>query len=360
MKSLIQTDYGEPAKVLELREVPQQPPGKGEVLIDLEAAVVQTADLHTIVGTDRFRKKLPRTPGYEGVGRIKALGDGVTQRKVGDRVFAPTGAGTFRQQLTVPEKGLVPAPEGDAIQVALLSTTPAAALMMLQDFVKLAPEAWLIQNAANSAIGRLIIQLAKDMKLKVVNVVKSTPLLSELKELGATAVVLDTPDLRDRVAAVTQGEPIRLGLDAVGGAATAALANCLAEDATLLNYGAMSGEPCVIPASLLTTQGIKLCGILPARQLARHTEEERAALQVRVGELLNAGRVQARVAATYPLEDAVKALDHVKRDGDKRFGKVALRIQMLPAPSAVAEAPAEVPAEAAPASPEPAAAAAPA
>jgi mitochondrial enoyl-[acyl-carrier protein] reductase / trans-2-enoyl-CoA reductase len=363
VKSLIQTGYGEPGKVLELRDVPEQAPGKGEVLIDLEAAVVQTADLRTVVGTDKFRKKLPRTPGYEGVGRIKAVGDGVVQYKVGDRVFAPTGVGTFRQQVTVAEKELISAPEGDAIQVALLSTNPAAALMMLQDFVKLEPGQWLVQNAANSAIGRLVIQLAKEMKLKVVNVVKSSPLISELKELGANAVLLDTPDLHDRVAAVTESAKIRLGLDAVGGSATAALARCLTEDATLVNYGAMSGEACELPSHLLSAQGITLRGMLPARQLARHNEEDRAALHAKVSELLSAGKLQARIAATYPLEDAINALNHVQRDGDKRFGKVALRIQMLAAPAATAPAPAEpaveaaAPAETAPADAPPAAAA---
>ena len=173
-------------------------------------------------------------------------------------MFAPTGAGTFRHQLTVAAKGLVAAPEGDAIQVALLSTNPIITMMMLQDFVKLEPGEWLIQNAANSAIGRLVIQLAKELKLKVVNVVKSTPLISELKDLGATAVVLDSVDLRERVHSVTKGDPIKLGLDAVGGAATTVLANCLAEDGTLVSYGAVSGEPCQIPSNLLSAHGIKL------------------------------------------------------------------------------------------------------
>jgi NADPH:quinone reductase-like Zn-dependent oxidoreductase len=359
VKALIQTGYGDPGKVLELRDVPSQAPGAGEVLIDIEAAVVQTADLRTVVGTDKFRKKLPRTPGYEGVGRINTVGSGVIQYQVGDRVFAPTGAGTFRHQLTVVAKDLISAPEGDAIQVALLSTNPATALMMLQDFVKLEPGEWLIQNAANSAIGRLVIQLAKELKLKVINVVKSTPLISELKDLGATAVVLDSVDLRERVHSVTRGDPVKLGLDAVGGAATTMLANCLAEDATLVSYGAVSGEPCAIPASLLSAHGIKLVGMLPPRQLAKHTEEERVALQARVSELVSFGSLQARIAATYSLDQAVAALEHVKRDGDKRFGKVALRIQMLSAPAGAGQAAA--PATAAPAdAPEPQAAAAPA
>ena len=178
----------------------------------------------TVLGGDGFRKKLPRTPGYEGVGRVLSVGRGVTNIVPGARVFAPIGVGTFREQIVVPAEGLKAAPEGDPVQLAVLSTTPSTALLMLQDFAKLEPEDWVVQNAANSPVGRMIIQMAKEMKLRVVNVVKSTPVIGELKEIGAGAVLLDTDDLRDRVAAVTQGAPIKLALDAVGGAATARLA----------------------------------------------------------------------------------------------------------------------------------------
>jgi NADPH:quinone reductase-like Zn-dependent oxidoreductase len=340
VKALIQTDYGDPAKVLELREVPAAVPEEGQAVVEMEAAVVHVADAHTVLGADGFRKKLPRTPGYEGVGRVSAVARDVKGITPGMRVFAPIGSGTYREQIAVAASELTPAPEGDPVQLALLSLSPATAMLMLQDFVKLQPGDFVVQNAASSAVGRMVIQLANEMKAKVVNVVKSSVVIPELKEIGAGVVLLDTPDLRDRVAAVTQGSPVKLALDAIGGAATARLASCLDDNGTVVSYGAMSGEPCQIPADLLGARGIRLCGIHPARQLAKHTAEERNALYARFGELLKTGKLRGRLGATYSLENAVDAIRHVLRDGDKRIGRVVIRVKEVAVP---AETPAPAP-----------------
>lgn len=339
LKALIQTDYGDPAKVLAVRDdIPEPDAGEGQVVIDIEAAVVQAADARTVLGSEGFRKKLPRTPGYEGVGRISLVGSGVTGLEVGTRVFAPLGVGTFRERVAVDADGLITAPEGDAVQVALLSLGPASALLMLQDFVKLQPDDWIVQNAANSAVGRIVIQLARELKVHVVNIVKSSPVISELKELGAGAVLLDTEDLRDRVMAVTQGASVRLALDAVGGAATARLASCLADEAVVVNYGAMSGEACHMTSEMLAARGMRLCGMNPRRQLAKHTPEELRAIYDRIGELLAARRLQARVAGTYELGQSIDAIRRAMSTGDKRHGKVAIRINELAPPARLAGA----------------------
>ena len=336
MKALIQTDYGDPAKVLELRDVPAAIPGDGQAVVEMEAAVVHVADAHTVLGADGFRKKLPRTPGYEGVGRVSAVARDVKGIIPGMRVFAPIGSGTYREQIAVNAADLTPAPEGDPVQLALLSLSPATAMLMLQDFVKLQPGDFVVQNAASSAVGRMVIQLANEMKVKVVNVVKSSVVIPELKEIGAGVVLLDTADLRDRVAAVTQSSPVKLALDAVGGGATGRLAACLDENGTVVSYGAMSGEACQIPADLLGARGIRLCGIQPSRQLAKHTPDERNALYARFGSLLKAGKLRGRLGATYSLENAVDAIRQVLRDGDKRIGRVVIRVREVAVP---AEAP---------------------
>jgi NADPH:quinone reductase-like Zn-dependent oxidoreductase len=335
VKALIQTDYGDPGKVLELRDVPPAVPGDGQAVVDMEAAVVHVADAHTVLGADGFRKKLPRTPGYEGVGRVSAVARDVQGIVTGMRVFAPIGCGTYREQITVSAADLTPAPEGDAVQIALLSLSPATAMLMLQDFVKLRPDDFIVQNAASSAVGRMVIQLANEMKVKVVNIVKSSVVIPELKAIGAGVVLLDTPDLRDRVAAVTQSSPVKLALDSVGGAATARLAACLDENGLVINYGSLSGEPCHLPVDLLGGRGIRLCGIHPARQLAKHTPEERNALYVRFGEMLKAGKLRGRLGATYTLDKAVEAIRHVLRDGDKRIGRVVIRVKEVAVPAEV-------------------------
>jgi NADPH:quinone reductase-like Zn-dependent oxidoreductase len=340
VKALIQTDYGDPARVLELHDdVPEPVAGTGQVVIDIEAAVVQAADARTVLGAEGFRKKLPRTPGYEGVGRICAIGPEVKGVEIGTRVFAPIGAGTYRERVAVSAEGLTLAPEGDPVQVALLSLSPATALLILHDFAKLAPDDWVVQNAANSPVGRMVIQMAREQRIRVVNIVKSSPVIGELKEIGAGAVLLDASDLKDRVTAVTQGAPIRMAIDAIGGAATARLAACVADDGVVVNYGAMSGEPCHLPSEMLAARGIRLCGITPARQLLRHTPEERKAVYERIGEMLAAGRLQARIAATYELADAINAVRHAMQAGDKRHGKVVVRLKHLLPPTAAAVIP---------------------
>jgi NADPH:quinone reductase-like Zn-dependent oxidoreductase len=177
------------------------------------------------------------------------------------------------------------------------------------------------------------------MKVKVVNVVESSVVIPELKAIGAGVVLLDTPDLRDRVAAVTQSSPVKLALDAVGGAATARLASCIDENGVVVNYGALSGEACHIPTDLLGARGIRLCGIHPARQLAKHTAEERNALYVRFGEMLKAGKLRGRLGATYTLDQAVEAIRHVLRDGDKRIGRVVIRVKNVAVPAETPAAP---------------------
>jgi len=195
----------------------------------------------------------------------------------------------------------------------------------------------------------MVIQLARELKFRVVNVVKSSPLIAELKELGAGSVLLDADDLRGRVMAVTQGAPVRLVFDAIGGVATGRIASCLVDEGTVINYGALSGEACQISSEMVATRGIRLCGINPSRQLARHTPEERKAVYERIGGLLAAGKLQARIAATYELSNSIEAIRHASTIGDKRFGKVVIRIKHLQPPAVVAAAATPAAAEPAPA-----------
>jgi len=349
MKALIQTAYGEPKRVLELQQVPDVVPGPGEVAIAMEAAVVHVADLHTVTGRERFRKPLPRTPGYEGIGRVLAVGSAVEHIKMGDRVLPPLGSGTHREQLTANADSVIRAPEGNAPQLALLTLNSAAAFLMLQSFVTLQEGDWIIQNAANSSVGRVVLQLAHQMKLHIVNVVKSPEVGAELHGEGATVVLVDDEDLVQRVATATLGALIRVGLDAVGGAATARLAGCLGEGGTIVNYGAMSGHACEIPGQLLAARDLRLVGFNTGRQLARYSAEECSALYERLGTLLSAGALSARLAAVYPIERAIEAYNHTGRVGDKRSGKVVIQFRDVPTPSSSRPA-----AEIDPPAPEPA------
>jgi len=133
-------------------------------------------------------------------------------------------------------------PRMDVRQAAMLRINPPTALLLLIDFVALKPGDWVIQNVANSAVGRLVVGLARARGVKTLNVVRRDSLFADLKGLGADACVVDGDDLAERVKAQTAGAPIRLGLDAVAGRATARLSACVAEGGVVCNYGSMSGE----------------------------------------------------------------------------------------------------------------------
>jgi NADPH:quinone reductase-like Zn-dependent oxidoreductase len=252
---------------------------------------------------------------------------------VGERVLCPLGSGTHREQFTVKAEHLTPAPEGDAEQFALLALNPASALLMLQDHVKLSDGDWIIQNAANSAVGRILQQIATELHLRVINVVKSTEVATELGDLGTTSVLLDDDDLARRVSAITQGAPIRLALDAVGGRATDRLASCLAEGGTLIHHGSLSGEACQVPHSILSSRELRLVGFNPARALARCPAQDRKRLYDQLGAWVGSGRVRARIAAVYPVDKALEAYERAQSLGDKRYGKVVIRFRDWPRPA---------------------------
>ncbi len=139
----------------------------------------------------------------------------------------------------------------------MVRINPPTAALMLSDFVDLKPGDWVIQNVANSAVGRLLIVLARQRGLRTVNVVRRAELADELKALGGDRVLVDGDDLAPRVARQTAEARIMLGVEAIGGAATGRLADCIATDGTLVHYGSMSGED---PRSGAATSSIAASG----------------------------------------------------------------------------------------------------
>ena len=316
-------DFGDPSKVVDCDEV-EDPgtPSADEVVVKILAAPINPADLLLIEGKYATRPQLPAPLGIEGAGRVVAVGSGVSQLAVGDLVMS-LGRTNWAEHVTLKAEQAVKAPPGiDPQQLAMLKVNPATAYLMLKNYRDLQPGDWVIQNAANSGVGTNVIGLAKARGLKTVNVVRRESLEAPLKEAGADVVVLEGEDLAERVAAATDGAAIKLGIDAVAGAATNHLAACLAEEGIVVNYGLLSGQPCQLAAEQLVFRSITLTGFWLAK-LARETPF--AALQSMYAELmarLADGSLQVAVEAAYPLVDIKAALAHAGREA--RGGKVLL------------------------------------
>ncbi len=321
------TRNGDPSDVIEMVDEETPPPQRGEVTIRMEAAPIHLADLYCMSGKERFGVPLPATPGFEGVGRISAVGEGVSGWSVGDRVFPPLACGAWRDELTVDAANLLPAPAGDAVQLSLLPINPPTSYLILEDYGDLTQGDWIIQNAANSNCGRYLIELAQLRGIKTVNVVRRPELVDELKALGGDIVLVDGDDLSDRVLQATGGVRAKLGVDAVNGMATARIASCLADGSTVLAYGMLTDEPCMIPPDVAFLHDIRLEGFYTVRQFGKRTPEAVREIYTELARLFESGTLTAKIAATYSLDNVRDAVIHAARRGAERDGKIILTME---------------------------------
>jgi NADPH:quinone reductase-like Zn-dependent oxidoreductase len=321
MKQALLERYGQPEEVVRCAEVPDVgAPGPGEVVFDVLAFPINPADIWMCKGSYRLKPPLPATPGAECVGRVTAVGAGLSHVGPGDLVINLQRE-NWAQRRRVKADDVIPVPADLPLrQAAMLRINPATALLLLTDIVELKPGDWLIQNVANSAVGRLVIRLAGLRGVRTMNVVRRPALFAELKGLGAEACAVDGPDLAETVKAQTGGAPIRLALDAVSGPATARLSACLADGGVVCNYGAMTGEDPVMPRSGLIFAGQRLVGFMLGRALATRPLAQVRAIYADLARQVLDGTLVAPVETVYPIEEIKTALAHAQRGG--RSGKI--------------------------------------
>ena len=316
------SSFGRPDAVIELIEQPDPgEPGPGEVSVDAELFPINPADLLNLEGKyGATQPNLPMIPGAEGVGRIAKVGAGVSHVKPGDRVLLP-GPGTWRARVKAPAKAVFALPEGiDPKQLAMLRVNPPTAWLMLHDYVAPKPGQWLVQNAANSGVGHCLIRLAREAGAKSVNVVRRAELAEPLRAAGADVVLTDGPDLDARVRAAIGGGALPLAIDAVGGSGTQRLARCVDDGGTVVNYGALSGEPCMLDVRETIFRDVSLRGFWLRRWFMQTPPEKIAALYRDLAPRLGDGRLTVEVEAVYPIRRIKEALAHAGRGG--RTGKI--------------------------------------
>lgn len=321
MRSVSYSQFGDPSKVLELveRELPQ--PGKGQVRVKLLLSPIHNHDLSTIAGVYGVKPPLPAVPGTEAVGVVDALGEGVSHLAVGQRVMG--GASTAWAEYYLADGArLIPVPDSvdDATACQLISM-PLSAKMILADLNVKAGD-WMIQNAANGAVGKLINQFAAEIGVHVVNLVRRDAGVAELAGLGiGNAVSSEAADWRDKVAAISGGAPIVRGLDSIGGDGPEALLSVAAERAEIISFGNMSGKKIALSSDAILFKQATLRGFWAARSNAAPE-----AVGKMIGELVTAaakGTLKLPVEAIYDLADAGEAARASGEPGRK--GKIAIR-----------------------------------
>ncbi len=320
--------FGKPAESLSVADIAHPDLGPDEVLLDMLAAPINPADLNVIEGTYGDLPTLPATIGNEGVGRVVATGLQVVHLTPGQTVL-PMAFGTWCREMVVPAAHVVPLPDGlDPFQAAMLTVNPATAWRLIHDFVRLQPGDWIVQNAANSGVGRSVIQLAHALGLRTLNVVRREELIAELKSAGGDVVVTEECDLRKQAKDLCSGARAKLALNAVGGPSALNIANTLAPHGTMVTFGAMSKQPLKIPNGLLIFKDLRFVGFWLNRWRKTATPDVVRDTYAALADHLREGTLSTPVDQTFPLSEVVKAAEAAT--AEKRGGKILLDLQQHP------------------------------
>ncbi|KAK1676551.1 putative alcohol dehydrogenase [Colletotrichum godetiae] len=331
MHRAIVNSFGPAKDVVQIEDYTPSPPGPGQVRVRMLLASINPSDLVTISGAYASRTTLPHVPGFEGVGVIESLGEGVTNLTLGQRVLPLGGAGAWQTTRIVEAKWCftVPGDLGDE-EVAMAYINPLTALRMVREYAP-RPEGSqtgvVLVNAALSAIGRMIIRLLNARGVKPIALVRrleSRELLLRLSELGVSAVVCSSEDsLRQKLLDLTDGRGIAVAYDAVGGSEGDEIVRALTPEGTIVHYGLLSGQALSFRLRE-ECPGVRIVMYrLRDWVYAVEREEVRNALE-EAFQLIREGVLTTRVAARFGLLEISRALEVEATTG--REGKVLLRI----------------------------------
>jgi NADPH:quinone reductase-like Zn-dependent oxidoreductase len=314
MKAVHLTAYGNPSQNLKMAEVSEpNAPSDGEALVRMEYAPIASSDLLLANGVYLLKPKLPSVIGGEGAGIVEAIGPGVTNVKVGDRVTIPFGTFTWSEKVLAPARDLfVVPPSIDAKTASMLNINPTTAVLLLSEFVKLKPKDWIVINAANSQIARCLIAIAKSRDLKIAGIVRRPELIPEIETLGVDFVGVESPELPKQMQTATGGMPIRLGLDAIGGPATATIASVLSPRAHLVVYAWLSGSPIQVGQGDLIAKRLNIHGFWMYYE--EYLPKIRAAL-TEATEVVASGKLTLPITTTYKPFQIKEAIELSQRGG---------------------------------------------
>ncbi|WP_210585404.1 zinc-dependent alcohol dehydrogenase family protein [Streptomyces sp. GESEQ-35] len=312
MRAIQITHFGKPEDVVRVVDLQEPPaPSAGEVKVAVEFSPLNLHDL-LVVGGALVRPPLPLVLGNEGVGRVIEVGVGVATVAVGDLVVLPLFGGAWRERLLLPADGLFRLPEGNVEQFSMLGSNPPTAGLILSEYTDLKPGDWIVQNAANSGVGRSLIALAKKRGFRTINLVRNESVFAELTAAGADIVHLDDATAAEDVRRAIGDARVALAVDSVGGDAPARLLDLLSDGGSLVTYASATGQPMSVNALTLIGKRATVRGFF-----AGHFDYATKALPVirEAAPLVASGALFVPPAAVFDLDDIHAAIEQVVRGG---------------------------------------------
>jgi NADPH2:quinone reductase len=320
MRAIRVHELGDPAS-LRLDVLPDPVAGPGEVLVRLEATGVNFVETYQRRGV--YPMKLPYVPGEEGAGTVVALGAGVEDVRVGDRVASVNLRGAYAELAVADASRVVAIPDGVSAR--------AAAAVMLQGMTAhylatsvhaLQPGERCLVHAAAGGVGLVLCQIAKRRNAIVFGTTSSEAKARLAREAGADEVIdYTTHDFAAEVARLTGGERLHVVYDSVGATTYAKSLDCLAPRGLLVLFGQSSGVVPPIDPLILSRKG----SLFLTRPTLVNYVATRDELVWRAGEVLgwvNDGSLAVRIDREVPLADAAEA--HRALEGRRTTGKVLL------------------------------------
>jgi NADPH:quinone reductase len=336
MKAIQFTHHGEPKDVLTVTDKPLPEPGRHEIRVRILLSPINPSDLLYVRGHySGVTPAFPASVGFEGVGVVDALGPGVQNLTVGQRVFARNSqGGNWADYAVVPSAKAFPAPEGiPDEQVASLLINPASAILMLRHLLRVPRGEWLLQSAASSELGRMIIRLAKRDGIRTLNIVRRKQAAAELEALGADAVIVSTDGpIDEQVREIVGPEGVRYAIDPVAGQTGTEIFRSLHQDGRMLVYGSLTGQPIRVGEDpRFTLSGRRTLEVYWLGYWLAHLDdsgfyshETPAVVQLieEIADLMREGVLATSPGMKYPLDDIRAAVTEAESAGRK--GKVLL------------------------------------
>lgn len=317
-------ETGAPEDVLKVESASFEPLAEGEIRVRVNVAPINPSDINFVQGVYGIKPVLPSEAGLEGVGVVTESRS--PDMNEGDEVIMLSGVGTWAEFVTgKAERFLKIRSDVKPEQAAMLKVNPLTAYRVLVGYTKLKPGDWVIQNAANSGVGRCLIQIAKAMGLHTINLVRRESLIAELAHLGGDVVLVDEEGVNEKVLELTGGKRPVLASNCVGGESATRLMSLLAPGGKMVTFGAMSKKSIKVPNSFLIFKRVELHGLWVTEWLKEASFEEILAAYEQLSQWMAEGKLHQAIDSVYTLDKVNEAVARAQEE--HRDGKVLLDLR---------------------------------
>lgn len=325
MKAVLCKAFG-PAESLVLEDVASPVAKKNEILLDVHAAAVNFPDTLIIEGKYQFKPPFPFSPGGEAAGVVSAVGEKISHLKIGDRVMALTGWGSFAEQVAVPGYNVLPIPPAmDFNTAAGFSMTYGTSMHALKQRGNLQPGETLLVLGASGGVGLAAVEIGKAMGARVIAAASSAEKLAIAKAAGADELInYSETSLKDEIKRLTDGQGADVIYDPVGGDLFDQAIRAIAWNGRLLVVGFASGRIPELPVNLALLKGAAVVGVFWGSFAQRQPQDNAANFQQLFGWYAE-GKLKPLVSQVYPLSDTAQAINDLGQR--KAVGKVVVQVR---------------------------------